>query len=99
MLPDTSKVYVSTTGGTPQIELTLDGNTEVVSSLLINGALQPAGLYTATSAPTGATADESFFSGNGTLQVLPEPGKAGIAVLLGCALFSRRRGRKIDYSS
>jgi fibronectin-binding autotransporter adhesin len=93
MLPDTSKVYLSTTGGTPKVELTLDGNTEVVASFYVNGVQQPAGLYSALAAPAGATADESYFTGNGTLDVTPEPAGAGALLVVSAALLSRRRRR------
>jgi autotransporter-associated beta strand protein len=91
MLPDSSRIYLSTTGGTPLLELTLNGNTEVVGSFVVNGVTQPLGMYSSTTAPAGAAADEVYFSGNGIVDDVPEPMTSAAMLLVAVPLFSRYR--------
>jgi fibronectin-binding autotransporter adhesin len=93
ILPSTETVYLTTVGGTPTLELTLNNNTQNVGAFEINGVIQPTGLYSATSAPAGATADEAYFSGNGTLDVVPEPTVIAELSGIGAAALLRRRRR------
>ena len=64
---------------------------EKVAGLSINGVAEAAGLYSATAAPVGYSADMAYFTGNGTLQVLPEPTSMSALALAGVGSLRRRR--------
>jgi len=69
----------------------LPAGNEVVAGLILGGVSQPAGTY--GSSTSGATnLSNEYFSGSGTITVVPEPATAGL-ILVGAALTTRRRRR------
>jgi autotransporter-associated beta strand protein len=93
MLPISAPISLYTTGGTPEVQLSVNQNTELTDIFEINGIVQPAGLYSSTTAPAGATADEAYFSGNGSLTVVPEPAAGSFIAGVCVSVLLRRRRR------
>lgn len=84
-LPSTTSVFLTDTAvaGSPLIELNFTGSNNV-SGLHILGVEQVAGVY-------GNSTHPSYFTGTGSLTVIPEPGVMSWLVLVGLGAMMRRR--------
>ena len=101
LLSASTAVSVTGTGITPQVILDLNGNTQTISSFVLNGSALAPGYYGSATffADTGLTdasagLDDAFFSGDGGFNVsasTPEPGSVSIIGLGGLAMLRRRR--------
>jgi hypothetical protein len=79
-------------GATANLNFT--GSSDTVASIVLNGVTETApGTYGSTT--SGATFQSAFFSGNGSLLLVPEPSTWALtavgATVLGTLLFRRRR--------
>lgn len=77
--------------GTATANLNYSGS-DSVKALILGGVSQPAGIY--GSSTSGAPNVSSFFTGSGTIQVLPEP-SAALALLGVAGLLQARRRRRV----
>lgn len=76
-------------GGTVYGQVAFGANAinEVVGALVVDGAAEPAGTYTATSLP-------NFITGTGSITVVPEPAGFALAMAAGAGLALRRRVKR-----
>jgi fibronectin-binding autotransporter adhesin len=94
-----SGVAITITSGTPTLDLEFNGDVNQVASFTIpvTGG-EPLGYYGSstffgdnTSVTPADPNSESFFSGDGGIQVVPEPASVGLVGLSALALMRRRR--------
>jgi autotransporter-associated beta strand protein len=100
-LPDGSTMSVTSTDSTAEVSLGYSGS-DTIGGLTLNGNVLPAGVYGSTASGAADNGNitglglnpNDFFSGVGTLNVVPEPASAGLLAIAAIGLLKNRRRRR-----